>query len=80
MVTTTAARKAELLWSTERCVRWRYGGVDDGVPRAADFDRLVLDLQFGKLGEISALATMPRERQGPPGQSHKAAPAGHQAA
>lgn len=55
-------------------VQWRYGGLNDGLPRATDFDRLVLDVQFRilsnqyeadikKFGEISSLATMPRELQ-----------------
>lgn len=55
-------------------VQWRYGGVDDGLPRATEFDRLVLDVQYKilssqyeadikKFAEISALATMPTELQ-----------------
>lgn len=61
-------------FGTPNGVMWKYGGVDDGLPRATDFDKLVLDVQYRilinqyeadikKFAEISALAIMPRELQ-----------------
>ena len=45
-------------------MQWRYGGLDDGLPRATDFDRLVLDVQFRILSnqyeaDITSLALSP---------------------